>query len=246
MAYIDSPIFPDIIYEDFYPPDDNDPEAIYAQYDQLRKKCPLAYTSQNGGYWTLTRYDDVKQAASDTNTFISSVKAVIPSDPRGTRRPPLNTDPPVHTPYRTALDRTLKPSRIKRLDGILDMHAEREFAKLLKQGSGDICMQFTAKFAAWVEVTWLNLADETAPLLANTAAAWVHAWREQRKDEVMFHSNRLYDIARALFADRKRRPRNPEEDPASSLLLEKGPDGVPLTEEQLVSVFTFPFLLSRI
>lgn len=126
-----------------------------------------------------------------------------------------------------------KSTRLKRLESALEF-AEREFSKLVERGSGDASTEFGADFAAWVEVTWLNLSDETAPLLARTSATWVNAWREQNREEATFHSNKLYDIARALFKDRRDVLRDPEQDPASSLLLEKGPDGEPLTDELLV------------
>lgn len=213
---------------------DNNPADIYAQFAALRSQCPVAHTTDNGGFYLLTRYEDVKAAASDTETFISSVKAVIPSDPRGIRRPPLNTDPPAHTPYRTALDRTLRPKRLKRLEPVLKQHAEREFAKLLSNRGGDICGEFSAMFAAWVETAWLNLEDETAPMLASTAAAWVNAWRRQDPKETSAQSEKLYAIARRLFADRRVSPRDPEQDPASSLLLERGANGLPLDDELLM------------
>jgi len=218
---------------DFELSESSNPLEIYAQFDDLRTTCPVAYTSQMGGYWMLTRYEDVKNCASDTATFISSVKAVIPSDPRGTRRPPLNTDPPVHTPYRTAIDRTLKASRLKTLEHILEAHARREWRQLVDRGRGDVSADFGANFAAWVEVTWLNLADASAPVLARTAAAWVNAWREQNKEEVRFHSDKLYDMAKALFRDRRQSPRNVENDPASSLLAERV-DGQRIPEEKLM------------
>ncbi|KAF2738911.1 cytochrome P450 [Polyplosphaeria fusca] len=209
------------------------PSEIYQEFDNLRSKCPVAYSSENGGFWMLTRYEDIKNCAADTKTFISSVKAVIPSDPRGTRRPPLNTDPPTHTPYRTAIDRTLKPSRLKRLETVLEDHARREWKKLVDRGGGNAATEFGANFAAWVEVTWLNLADETAPVLASTAAAWVNAWREQNKEDVRFHSEKLYDMARALFRERRVRPRDVDSDPASSLLAERV-NGEPILEEKLI------------
>lgn len=220
--------------DDFNLVADNDPSKIYTQFSKLRSKCPVAHTSDHGGFWLLTRYEDVKAAASNTETFISSVKAVIPSDPRGVRRPPLNTDPPAHTPYRTALDRTLRPKRLKRLEPILAGHAEREFAKLVSNGGGDICGDFAAMFAAWVETTWLNLGDETAPVLAETAAAWVNAWRRQDAEETSLQSGKLYGIARQLFADRRVSPRDPEQDPASSLLQETDSSGQPLNDELLM------------
>lgn len=221
-------------HADFTLSKSDDPEELYREFSSLRERCPAAWSEENGGFWMLTRYEDIKRAAHDTETFISSVKAVIPSDPRGVRRPPLNTDPPAHTPYRRALDRTLKASRLNRLRPTLQTHAEREFSKLVVHGGGNVATEFGAIFAAWVEVTWLNLSDETAPQLATTSAAWVNAWREQNKEKTTFHSNKLYDIARALFKDRRENPRDPEQDPASSLILECGPDGEPLSDELLI------------
>jgi hypothetical protein len=62
----------------------------------------------------------------------------------------------------------------------------------------------------------------------------VNAWREQDGENVTKNSNILYDIARQLLHDRRISPRDPEEDPASSLLLERDAAGEPLEEIHLV------------
>lgn len=212
----------------------NDPSKIYEEYRFLRRECPLVHTTQYGGYWLMTRYEDVKRAATDSETYISSVKTVVPSDPRGIRRPPLNFDAPAHTPFRTALERTLKPARLKRLAEPLRKHAEAELAPLLERGHGDVSAEFGANYVARVEAEWLNLEMEVAPRLARTAAAWLNAWRMQDKETVTANSSVMYDIARDLLADRRKNLRDPEQDPASSLLLEKDAGGNPLSEEHLV------------
>lgn len=99
---------------------------------RLRRTCPVAHSSGYGGFWALTRHADVAAAASDPVTFISSVRAVVLSDPRGLRRPPLNYDAPAHTPYRRALDRTLQRARIERLEPRLRAHAARELTPLIE------------------------------------------------------------------------------------------------------------------
>lgn len=214
----------------------DDPQKIYEEYRHLRQQCPLVHTSQYGGYWLLTRYEDVKRAALDSDTYISSVKAVVPSDPRGIRRPPLNFDAPAHTPFRTALERTLKASRIKRLAAPLQRHAEEQLAPLLQEGRGDISAGFGANYVARVETEWLNLDADVAPGLAVASAAWLNAWRVQDGETVTANSQKMYQIARDLLADRRARPRDPEKDPASSLLLERDAEGNPLSEEHLVWV----------
>ncbi|EQB46202.1 cytochrome P450 [Colletotrichum gloeosporioides Cg-14] len=212
----------------------NDPAKIYEEYRYLRKECPLIHTSQYGGYWLLTRYDDVKRAALDSETYISSVRAVVPSDPRGIRRPPLNFDAPAHTPFRTALERTVKPARLRRLREPLQKHAEAELAPLIARGRGDISAEFAANFVARMESEWLNLEPDVAPKLAVTAASWLNAWRMQDGETVTTNSQKMYQIAQELLADRRIHPRDPEEDPASSLLLERDAEGHPLKEEHLI------------
>ncbi|KAK3644000.1 hypothetical protein LTR56_009852 [Elasticomyces elasticus] len=212
----------------------DNPAEIYEEYRHLRKHCPVIHTSQYGGYWLMTRYEDVKRAAMDSETYISSVKAVVPSDPRGLRRPPLNFDAPAHTPFRTALERTVKPARLARLKEPLYKHAEAQLAPLLARGHGDISAEFGANFVARMESEWLNLEAGIATELATTAASWLNAWRMQDGEVVTTNSQKMYRIASGLLADRRLNPREPEDDPASSLLLERDADGNPLSEENLV------------
>lgn len=219
--------------DDFDPSASDDPVQVHALYRDLRASCPVAHSQAYGGFWALTRYEQIREAALDDARFISSVTAVVPSDPRGLRRPPLNLDAPAHTPYRRALDRTLHRGRLERLEPILREHAVNELRPMIERGHGDIAQEFGARFPAWVTTTWLNLSPEVAPDLARTAADWVRAWRSQDRAVVNANSERMYQIARDLVADRKLSPRPPEEDPASSLLTERV-DGDPLDSEQIV------------
>ncbi|WP_203137600.1 cytochrome P450 [Microbacterium sp. JZ31] len=219
--------------DDFDPTETDDPEESHRMYARLREECPVAYSSAYGGFYALTRFQDVRDAASSPQTFISSVRAVVPSDPRGLRRPPLNFDAPAHTPYRRALDRTLQRARLERLETPLRRHARECLRPLLEAGEGDIATGFGVHFPAWVTTEWLNLEPDTAPLLAETSFRWVTAWRLQDASTVTEMSERMYDIARALVARRRRTPMDVELDPASSLLAERL-DGEPLPEEHLV------------
>jgi cytochrome P450 len=220
-------------------PDDFDataPETFdspHAMYRELRTKHPVARSSAYGGFWALTRFDDVEAAARDSERFISSVRAVVPSDPRGIRRPPLNFDAPAHSPFRRALDRTLHHSRLERIEPRLREHAAREITPFIEAGTSDICQGFGTIYPAFTAAEWLNLDHDDVYRLADTASEWVDAWRRQDAELVTERSNQMYDMARALVADRKEHPRPIETDPASSLLSEEV-DGVPLSEDLVV------------
>jgi cytochrome P450 len=208
-------------------------DSPHELYRELRGRCPVAHTSALGGYWALTRYADVESAAKDSKTFISSVRAVIPSDPRGIRRPPLNFDAPAHTPFRRALNRTLTEARLARMEPRFREHAIRELEPLLARGSADIALEFGATYPAFVAAEWLNLREDKVYHLARTASIWVDAWRRLDGELVTAKSNEMYEMARELVADRKRHPRDPTLDPASSLLAERA-EGKPLDEELIV------------
>jgi cytochrome P450 len=220
-------------------PDDFDPlapetfESPHEVYTDLRERCPVAHSSAYGGFWALTRYEDVRAAAADPETFISSVRAVVPSDPRGTRRPPLNFDAPHHTPYRRAIDRTLAVGRLRAMEPRIREHARRELAPMVERGHGDIALEFGGVYPACVAGEWLNLDAATVRELGRVAGEWVQAWRVRDIDTVNRTSGWMYDLARGLIADRRTHPRPVTQDPASSLLQARR-DGRELEEEQMV------------
>ncbi|MCW4384629.1 cytochrome P450 [Salinibacterium sp. SYSU T00001] len=220
-------------------PDDFDaraPETFdspHEVYKRLRDQQPVAHSKEYGGFWALTRFEDVEAAAKNSDLYISSVRAVVPSDPRGIRRPPLNFDAPAHSPFRRALDRTLHHSRLERIAERLREHAAREITPFIEAGTSDICQGFGTVYPAFTAAEWLNLDHDDVYRLADVASEWVDAWRRQDGELVTERSNEMYDMARALVADRKARPRPIETDPASSLLAEQY-EGEPLNEELVV------------
>ena len=97
--------------QDFDTEAPEDFDSAHRDYARLRRECPVAHSHGLGGFWALTKYDDVKQAAADPATFITSVQNVIPKVAYTGRRPPLHLDPPDHTPSRRALNPLLSIER---------------------------------------------------------------------------------------------------------------------------------------
>jgi cytochrome P450 len=123
---------------------------------------------------------------------------------------------------------------MKRLEPILERHAEKELAPLLARGHGDICQEFASNYCGWVEAEWLCLDEESGKSLARNVGPFVQSWRGGNWDHVKKASDEFYEIARNVMADRRVKLRDPEEDPASSLLMERDAEGNPLDEYHLV------------
>lgn len=216
---------PDNKRVDFDPQQREDFDSPHRDYKRMRHECPVAYSDAHGGFWALTRHADIVDAVTDPDLFITSKINVIPNMSLGERRPPLGKDPPEHTPYRRALDRTLRVARVRALEPTLHEHAAREMSRMIAAGSGDISTDFATIFPAWVAVEWLNLEPRHAKLLGQIAQLYNLAWRASDTDAVARTSAELYAIAEELVEDRVINPREPEADPASALLAEQTPFG---------------------
>jgi cytochrome P450 len=220
-------------------PDDFDPhveetfDSPHVEYERMRAQCPVAHSSAHGGFWALTRHGDIVAAVTDNETFITSKINVIPNMSLGKRRPPLGKDPPEHTPFRRALDRTLRNSRIAALEPKLRAHASRELERMIGAGRGDVSSDFATIYPAWIEVEWLNLEPSNAALLAEVARLYNVAWRNESMDDVARTSGQLYAVAREVVEDRQRHPRPVDSDPASALLAEETPSG-PIPPEYVI------------
>jgi cytochrome P450 len=45
-----------------------------ASYERIRKRPGVAHTSAHGGYWVLTRYDDIASAGKDHEALSSALQ----------------------------------------------------------------------------------------------------------------------------------------------------------------------------
>jgi len=87
----------DRLIDDF---DHHDPRFIedpVAACSEMREQCPVLWSDRHGGYWFVTRYDDVRAASKDWERFTSSVpnvSAIPSSHPRTEPDLPIEIDPP--------------------------------------------------------------------------------------------------------------------------------------------------------
>ena len=223
------------ISPDFDPDLPEDFDSAFETFAQLRAKCPVAHTDALGGFWALTRYEDVKRAASDPATFITSVQNVIPKVAFTGRRPPLHLDPPEHTPYRRTINPLLSPDRVARYRTYAQQSAKDLLAPLVAKGGGDICGEFASHLPVLVFGEWMNVPPHWIEPLHSAGRAFILAVNLNQPEEMKRTSLRLYDMARDLVAIRRAEPRDPGED-VTSALLEARYNGEPLPDEMIVGM----------
>jgi cytochrome P450 len=219
--------------QDFDPLAPEDFDSPHADYARLRRECPVAHSDAWGGFWALMKHADVIRAASDSDTYITSKQNVVPKVAFTGRRPPLHLDPPEHTPYRRAFSPLLAPQRVARFETEIRNISRELLGHMVAQGGGDICEEFSSRMPIRVFNAWMNLKPEQSAQLAEVGRRYNVAVQSNDEAATKETSLKLYEMARAVVADRKANPLPVDQDAASSLLAARV-DGQPLPEEMIV------------
>lgn len=218
---------------DFDPLQPESFDSANVEYAALRDRCPVAHSDAWGGFWALMKHEDVAAAASDWQTFITSQQNVVPKVAFTGRRPPLHLDPPEHTPYRRALAPLLTERKVAKLEPIIRRICHDLLAKMQVTGGGDVVADYSAHMPIAVFAHWMNLTPEAVAELTRVGQRYNMAVQSADMDATKESSLVLYDMARAIVADRKENPMPVDED-ATSALLAARVDGAPLPDEMIV------------
>jgi len=200
------------------PENNGDPTRINAQ---LREKCPVAWSDEFGGFYTLSRYADVTTAALDTATFCSAQKTTIPhsTDPGRPPRAPIEIDPPMHGYYREMLNRFFIPSRIRLLEPVIRRAARDGLGACVASGETDMVANFTFAMPSQVQCIFLGISVEDAISVKNMAykvgAAAVAGDPVAHKEA----NDRIYQYVDTVIEARSKTPYDPD-DVISALLHE--------------------------
>ena len=139
-----------------------DPERVIGP---LREACPVVHSDLYGGFWLLSRYDDVTSAALDHEAFSSAVPGttlIPPTQPRTEPLLPIELDPPEHSRYRALVNAVFAKPRIDAMRPGLEALATRLLEPFARKGGGDVMAEFAHPMSLGSLARLMNLpeADE--------------------------------------------------------------------------------------
>src|SRR5262245_58865064 len=193
-------------------------DSPHAEYERLRRECPVARSDAWGGFWAFMKHADVAEAAADSDTYITSKQNVVPKVAFTGRRPPLHLDPPEHTPYRAALNPYFTQERMAALEPRLRDVVGGLLQAVVDAGKGDICEDFSYRLPGYVFAEFFNLTPELGLRIRAASREFNLAVPDFVEEDVKRTSLQLYEIAREIVAMRKAEPLDPADDPATGLL----------------------------
>ncbi len=115
----------------------------YPIYRRLRDEAP-AYFNPKHGFWALSRYQDVRAALLDHETYCSGHGFLLEDIGRLQMPMVIGMDPPDHTRVRATISRALTPRRIAGLETPIRTRARDLLTRVRETGRADLIADFAA------------------------------------------------------------------------------------------------------
>ena len=139
----------------------HDPWSIYEGLREAR----VAYSETYGGFYVLSRYEDVWDAARDDETFSSDREVVLPATGVG-RLIPLNADPPDLQRYRSALFPYFTQRAAEAMAPDIERFTTSTIDAFIEEGRCDLITQLAAPVPAMTTLELMGLPPEDWAILA--------------------------------------------------------------------------------
>jgi cytochrome P450 len=214
--------------------------TYWAMFDQLREEAPFSHSTDGPqGYWLFTRHEAVLQGRQSPNLFSASSLVHYEPDPPY-QWIPVMLDPPEHAKYRQLLSAHFSPGTIERMAGRVQQRCREILDGLAARTSCDFVQDFARIYPTTIFMELMGLPVSEAPRFMAWEALILHGNPETDPDRSKAYQAMLdvQDYFRVLAARRRAEPA----DDLVSHLVQCTIDGVPLSEEDLLSTCLLMFM----
>jgi cytochrome P450 len=213
-------------------------DDVFATYSRLRAACPVGRSDRYGGFWYLTKSDDIFAAEQDPETFSVAPSMLLPDFGTGFPLIPIDVDPPDHSRYRRILLPLFTPRAVGRLEDGMRGTARQLIEQMTDQRIADVSALYARPMPTIVFSRLAGFPEKDWPRFD----AWV--------DDIIYERTTNPARARAAalevvdYFDHLLRTRTDAGDNHDLIgeLLAARIDGEPLTHNELVSYCYLLFL----
>lgn len=206
----------------------------WAVFDDLRARCPVAWSETHGGFWVLSKYEHVKEVALDDEAFSSAQSVTVPRKPPGMRLSiPIEVDPPLFFEYRRLLNPWFSPAAAERMEPVVRSYVARLIDAFIEAGRCDLVREFTTPLPAMATLTLLGLPPEewafyAVPLHNQTFLRLDH--KEQQELKKVYAE--LHETVLREIAARRSSPR----DDLITFLTRAEVGGRPMSDDEILDI----------
>jgi cytochrome P450 len=191
-------------------------------YDEMRERCPVAYSEFMG--WSVFRHEDVVNVLADTATYSSASRHLAI---------PNGMDPPEHAAHRAALAPNFDEQHMQALEQPCREIANDLLGPMLRDGEVELVERFATPLALRALCVLLGWSQEQWECLGG----WTHG-----NQQAAFSRDRAAGRALAILlsehvkANLERHRGAGESDDVTDTLLATAVDGTLLDDDAIISV----------
>lgn len=212
-------------------------------FRSLRESRGLEHSDRYGGYYILSRYDDVVAAARDRQTFSSAYDQgqpgsgggglLIPANPT-TRLSLIEMDPPEWRRVRTAINPLLSPAAVEKSFLPVIRELTRAFInRFIEDGRADLVLDLANPIPSIVTLDFIGMGHEGWEKFADVIHKMAYIPKDKPEyGEVVTGVTWILGQVRELIA---RRRREPADDLVSYLVSHDG-GGRPFTDQEITEL----------
>ncbi|HME48694.1 cytochrome P450 [Mycobacterium sp.] len=212
---------------------------------ELRRRCPVAWNQNYGGFWFVTGYDAVAQTARDGDTFAHKYEPDAADGvdyqgemgvPRPEGQPALGigeVDGPYHQALRRALAPFFSPRAVQEMRPFMEQSVHWFLDQRIGDGRMDLVLDYASPVPAILTMRLMGLPHDNWRLYANLFHSVMAV--PQDSDEyanVIAAVPSVLDDLLKFAATRRADPR----DDLTSFLVQFEFDGKRLTDAQLIDI----------
>ena len=219
----------------------------YELYGVLHNQSPV-YQIPEVGIYVITKYEDIRMALKDFETFSSDVSVATRGEFSNLHQSILidgggwehvqtlqRTDPPKHRRYRKLVDRVFTKKRVDELLPHLDEVVNELIDNFIERGSCDFNDEFAMRMPGIIIAEQLGLSRDNVSTFKKWADSMLGASRAPVATEEEVTENAKIELEAQLFLSEvfESRRKDPKEDLMSALVHSHGDDEEPLSMHEL-------------
>jgi cytochrome P450 len=210
-----------------------------ASYRKLREAHPVGWSEAHGGYWVLSSYDAVFEAARNDDVFSSArndyggegLTVVIPKTPMHLHIP-IEFDPPEFRKYRKVVNPIAAPAAVDRMAPMIKKYATWFIDQVIEAGECDLAQVIGVPSIVTVDWLGLPVKDWKRYSFAHHAVLAAVPGSEEYERATKVELPALSAQMREVIAARRAEPTGD----LISYLVQQEVDGRPLTDEEVFSM----------
>ena len=185
-------------------------ENPFLFYEEMLDEKPLSYSEAHGGFWLLARYEDVRHALMNYETFSSAFpgRIAIPhTSPGPIPGIPIEVDPPKQTEYRAAVSPFFSKAAVKKLEPKLRTEAQKLMNRCQQKKEFELVIDYATPLLA----TAIGLFFNLSAIQMQKIEAWANAIfgnRSQAPEQAKAAQSALANFLNDVFQSRKTKPQN--------------------------------------